>query len=409
MNEKQLKVGIIGGGAAGFFAAISCKQHHPNADVIILEKSTKTLAKVKISGGGRCNVTNATYSISELSKNYPRGEKQLKKAFSQFMTTDTVEWFESRGVELVTQDDKCIFPKAQDSQVIIDCLMNEVNKFGITIKIQTHIEAIIAKENGYELTIRGQKSMVFDKIILASGGQPKMSGLQWLADLGHKIEPPVPSLFTFNMPKNPVTELMGVVVNPASVKIPGTKLQDDGPLLITHWGMSGPAILKLSAWGARVLEEKNYQFKILVNWLNQKNEEAVRVLVQSAISELGGKMIKNTNPFEIPNRLWIFLLSKYDINEELRWSELGKKAKNKMVQLLYIDEYEVSGKTTFKEEFVTCGGVSLSDVNIKTMESKICPDMYFSGELLDIDGITGGFNFQAAWTTGFIAGKLGSS
>ncbi|MBT6746245.1 MAG: aminoacetone oxidase family FAD-binding enzyme, partial [Flavobacteriales bacterium] len=195
---------------------------------------TKTLAKVKISGGGRCNVTNATYSISELSKNYPRGEKQLKKAFSQFMTTDTVEWFESRGVELVTQDDKCIFPKAQDSQVIIDCLMNEVNKFGITIKIQTHIEAIIAKENGYELSIRGQKPMVFNKIILASGGQPKMSGLQWLADLGHKIEPPVPSLFTFNMPKNPVTELMGVVVNPASVKIPGTKLQDDGLLLITH-------------------------------------------------------------------------------------------------------------------------------------------------------------------------------
>ena len=409
MNEKQLKVGIIGGGAAGFFAAISCKQNHPNADVIILEKSTKTLAKVKISGGGRCNVTNATYSISELSKNYPRGEKQLKKAFSQFMTTDTVEWFESRGVELVTQDDKCIFPKAQDSQVIIDCLMNEVNKFGITIKIQTHIEAIIAKENGYELSIRGQKPMVFSKIILASGGQTKMSGLQWLADLGHKIEPPVPSLFTFNMPKNPVTELMGVVVNPASVKIPGTKLQDDGPLLITHWGMSGPAILKLSAWGARVLEEKNYQFKILVNWLNQKNEEAVRVLVQCAISELGGKMIKNTNPFEIPNRLWIFLLSKYDINEELRWSELGKKAKNKMVQLLYIDEYEVSGKTTFKEEFVTCGGVSLSDVNIKTMESKICPGIYFSGELLDIDGITGGFNFQAAWTTGFIAGKLCSS
>ena len=409
MNEKKLKVGIIGGGAAGFFAAISCKQHHPNADVIIFEKSTKTLAKVKISGGGRCNVTNATYSISELSKNYPRGEKQLKKAFSQFMTTHTVEWFESRGVKLVTQEDNCMFPAAQDSQVIIDCLVNEVNKLGITIKIQTHIEAIIAGENGYDLAIRNQKPMSFNKIILATGGQPKMSGLQWLADLGHKIEPPVPSLFTFNMPKNPVTELMGVVVNPASVKIPGTKLQDDGPLLITHWGMSGPAILKLSAWGARVLEEKNYQFKILVNWLNQKSEEAVRVLVQTAISEFGGKMIKNTNPFEIPNRLWIFLLSKYDINEELRWSELGKKAKNKMVQLLYIDEYEVSGKTTFKEEFVTCGGVSLSDVNIRTMESKICPGIYFSGELLDIDGITGGFNFQAAWTTGFIAGKLSSS
>jgi len=409
MNEKQLKVGIIGGGAAGFFAAISCKQHHPYADVIILEKSSKILSKVKISGGGRCNVTNATYSISELSKNYPRGEKQLKKAFSQFMTTHTKEWFESRGVKLVTQKDKCIFPEAQDTQVIIDCLINEVNKFGITIKIHTHIEDIIAKEQGYELAIRGQKPIVFNKIILASGGQPKMSGLQWLQDLGHKIEPPVPSLFTFNIPKNPITELMGIVVNPVSVKIPGTKLEDDGPLLITHWGMSGPAILKLSAWGARVLKEKNYQFKILVNWLNQKNEEAVRVLIQTAISDLGGKMIKNTNPFDLPNRLWIFLLSKYDINEELRWNELGKKARNKMVQLLYIDEYEVSGKTTFKEEFVTCGGVSLSDVNIKTMESKICPGMYFSGELLDIDGITGGFNFQAAWTTGFIAGKLGNS
>jgi predicted Rossmann fold flavoprotein len=408
MSSHNTKVAVIGGGAAGFFAAISCKHHNPSAEVVILERSAKTLAKVKVSGGGRCNVTNATYSISELSKNYPRGEKQLKKAFSQFMTTDTVDWFESRGVELVTQEDKCIFPKAQDSQVIIDCLMNEISKLGITIKLQTHIEQIKPTEKQYMLSIKGQDNAIYDKVIIASGGQPKLSGLQWLADLGHKIEPPVPSLFTFNMPKNPVTELMGVVVNPASVKIPGTKLQDDGPLLITHWGMSGPAILKLSAWGARVLEEKNYQFNILVNWLNEKNEDTVRASLDKTIIDLGGKMIKNTNPFGLPNRLWIFLLSKYEINTELRWSELGKKGKNKMVQLLYIDEYQVSGKTTFKEEFVTCGGVSLSDINFKTMESKVCSGMYFAGELLDIDGITGGFNFQAAWTTGFIAGKLGS-
>ena len=406
MNIENTQVAVIGGGAAGFFAAISCKRHNPNATVVILEKSAKTLAKVKVSGGGRCNVTNATYSISELSKNYPRGEKQLKKAFSQFMTTDTVEWFESRGVELVTQDDRCIFPKAQNSQVIIDCLMSEIHALGITIKLQTHIENISPVNDSFKLSIKGKGEVTYDKVIIATGGQPKMSGLQWLADLGHKIEPPVPSLFTFNMPKNPVTELMGVVVNPASVKIPGTKLQDDGPLLVTHWGMSGPAILKLSAWGARVLEAKNYQFKILVNWLNQKNEDVIRTQVTEAIDTNGNKMIRNTNPFNLPNRLWIFLLNKYEINTELRWIELGKKGKNKIVQLLYIDEYEVSGKTTFKEEFVTCGGVSLSDVNFKTMESKVCPGMYFTGELLDIDGITGGFNFQAAWTTGFIAGKL---
>ena len=406
MNNNKIQVAVIGGGAAGFFAAISCKHHNPNAAVVIFEKSAKTLAKVKVSGGGRCNVTNATYSISELSKNYPRGEKQLKKAFSQFMTTDTIEWFESRGVELITQDDQCIFPKAQDSQVIIDCLMNEVDKLGITIKLQTRIESITPINGAFKLAIRGQNEAIYDKVIIAMGGQPKMSGLEWLADLGHKIEPPVPSLFTFNMPKNTVTQLMGVVVNPASVKIPGTKLEDSGPLLITHWGMSGPAILKLSAWGARVLESKNYQFKVLVNWLNLKNEDEVRTSVDKVRNELSGKMIKNTNPFGLPNRLWTFLLDKYDINSELRWGELGKKGKNKMIQLLYIDEYDVSGKTTFKEEFVTCGGVSLSDVNFKTMESKVCPGMYFTGELLDIDGITGGFNFQAAWTTGFIAGKL---
>lgn len=400
-----MKVAIIGGGAAGYFAAISCAQHNPRAEVVILEKSQKTLAKVKVSGGGRCNVTNATYSISELSKNYPRGANQLKKAFSQFMTTDTVNWFESRGVELVTQDDNCIFPKAQDSQVIIDCLEKEAKKLGIAIKLQSHVDKIDPQNESFEISVRGQQPQHFDKVIVTTGGQPKMSGLQWLVDLGHKIEPPVPSLFTFNMPKNSVTKFMGIVVDPVSVKIPGTKLEDTGPLLITHWGMSGPAILKLSAWGARVLEKKNYEFKILVNWLNLNKEDEVRGKVKLAIDQNQTKLIRNTNPFHLPNRLWDFLLEKYEINKELRWSELGKKGINRIVQLLYIDEYEVKGKTTFKEEFVTCGGVSLSDVNFKTMESKVCQGMYFAGEVLDIDGITGGFNFQAAWTTGFIAGK----
>ena len=407
IGSKTIKVAVIGGGAAGFFAAISCKQHHPNADVIIFEKSNKTLAKVKISGGGRCNVTHATFDINTLSKNYPRGERQLRKAFSQFMTTDTVEWFESRGVQLITQEDKCIFPKAQDSQVIIDCLMNEVKKREITIRLHSHINKIEQFNGGYKLAVREQDTLCFNKVIVAIGGQPKMSGLQWLADLGHKIEPPVPSLFTFNMPGNSITSLMGVVVNPVSVKIPGTKLQADGPLLITHWGMSGPAILKLSAWGARILEDKNYKFSILVNWLHPKTESDITKLVGSVIQSLGSKMIKNTNPFGLPNRLWKFLLLKYAIADDQRWGSLSKKNKNKLVQMLFVDEYVVSGKTTFKEEFVTCGGVALEDVNFKSMESKVCPGMYFTGEMLDIDGITGGFNFQSAWTTGFIAGKLG--
>lgn len=407
IGSEKIRIAVIGGGAAGFFAAISCKQHHPDADVIIFEKSNKTLAKVKISGGGRCNVTHATFDINALSKNYPRGERQLRKAFSQFMTTDTVEWFESRGVQLITQEDNCIFPKAQDSQVVIDCLMHEVKKRNITIRLHSHIDKIDKASGGYNLAVREQDVLFCNKIIVAIGGQPKMRGLQWLADLGHRIESPVPSLFTFNMPDNSITKLMGVVVNPASVKIPGTKLQADGPLLITHWGLSGPAILKLSAWGARILEEKNYNFSILVNWLHPKTESDITNLVEHVILSLNSKMVKNTNPFGLPNRLWKFLLLKYAIPDDQRWGSLSKKIKNKLVQLLFVDEYVVSGKTTFKEEFVTCGGVALEDVNFKSMESKVCPGMYFTGEVLDIDGITGGFNFQSAWTTGFIAGKLG--
>lgn len=403
-----MKVAIIGGGAAGYFAAISVKQHHPDAEVVIFEKASKVLSKVKISGGGRCNVTNATFDLNDLSKHYPRGQKQLRKAFSQFSTHDTMQWFENRGVPLVTQEDNCVFPKAQDSQVIIDALTREANSLGVNLRIRSHVQKIEKLNIGYKLIIKDQDNFTSDKIIITAGGQPKLGNLKWLMDLGHKIESPVPSLFTFNMPENPITQLMGIVVDPATVKIPGTKLEDDGPLLITHWGMSGPAILKLSAWGARILESKNYEFNILVNWLNYKSEEEARNKVGEAISDLGIKMIKNTNPFELPRRLWEFLLSKYGWKENQRWNELGKKGLNKMIQLLYRDEYVVSGKTTFKEEFVTCGGVSLLDVSFKTMESKVCPGIYFAGEILDIDGITGGFNFQAAWTTGFIAGKLDS-
>jgi predicted Rossmann fold flavoprotein len=399
-----LKIAVIGGGAAGFFAAINAKHFFPHSHVVILEKSAKFLAKVKISGGGRCNVTNACFDNKLLSQHYPRGENQLRKAFEQFNVQSTIDWFQSRGVKLTTLPDNCIFPQSNDSQTIIDCFMNEAKKLGIQLLLQQNVKRIVKLESGFEI-FTAEKNYQFDRIIVTIGGQPKKDGLNWLEYLGHDIIEPVPSLFTFNMPKNPICALMGNVVENAVVKVEGTKLIGDGPLLITHWGMSGPAILKLSAWGARILQEKNYDFAILVNWLNDTKEESLRNEIQRVMLVYGGKMVSNLNPFSITNRLWHFLLEKSEIHLEMRWKDLGKKNINKLVNTLLNDRYDVFGKTTFKEEFVTAGGVSLYDVNFKTMESKKAPGIFFAGEVLDIDGITGGFNFQAAWTTGFIAGR----
>lgn len=402
--KDDLKIAIIGGGAAGFFSALSVKDHYPNSSVTIFEKSNKLLSKVKISGGGRCNVTNATYDIKELSMNYPRGGNFLKKAFGQFNTIDTVEWFENRGVLLETLNDNCIFPKSNTSQSIIDCFINQAKIKGVEILLKTGVEKIRNDEDTFILYSQENK-FKFDKVIVTTGGQPKLSGLNWLANLGHDIVSPLPSLFTFNMPKNPICELMGNVVEETTVKIEGTKLVAKGPLLVTHWGMSGPAILKLSAWGARILEEKNYQFSILVNWLNDKKPEEVFQVIEKVINDNRDKKVINYNPFPMTNRLWGFILEKSSINLDTKWKEIGKKSINKLVNSLCNDRYEVSGKTTFKEEFVTAGGVSLKDVNVQRMESKVIPGLFFAGEVLDIDGITGGFNFQAAWTTAYIAGK----
>ena len=403
------KVGIIGGGAAGFFAAIHVKMNFPEATVHLLEKSTKVLSKVKVSGGGRCNVTNAQSSIAELVKAYPRGGKQLKKIFPEFYTKHTIEWFEERGVELVTQEDQCIFPKSQNSQTIIDCFLNEVERLGISVKTSCGVTQLNSIIDGIELTLNTNDVLKYDKVILATGGSPKLSGLDWLERLGHKIEPPVPSLFTFNMPNEKIRELMGVVVENAQAKIKGEKLSAFGPLLITHWGMSGPAILVLSSFGARLLAEKNYAFVVQVNWVNETNHNKVYETLENLTSEHSAKQIQTIRPYFLPTRLWYFLLEKADIPHDRKWSELGKKGLNKLLQLLTNDEYQVKGKTTFKEEFVTCGGVSLASINMKTMESKVVPNLYFAGELMDIDAITGGYNFQAAWTTGFIAGKLSES
>lgn len=402
-----MKIGIIGGGAAGFFSAIHAKNNFPNSEVIILEKSQKLLSKVKVSGGGRCNVTNGCTSISELSKAYPRGEKKLKKAFRVFNTKHTMDWFEERGVALTIQDDNCVFPVSQDSQTIIDCFINETEKLGVKIEIGKGVNSIIKKGNQFEVRFKGNELVYeYDKLIVATGGSPKRIGLEWLEKLGHKIEDPVPSLFTFNMPNEDITNLMGIVVKETKTSIQGTKLKSDGPLLITHWGMSGPSILKLSAFGARSLANNNYEFNLQVNWVNTQNYDEVFNFLKKLTLSQPNKLLQNFRAYSLPERLWFFLLEKNSINLSKKWGELGKKDLNKLTNSLTNDIYSVTGKTTFKEEFVTCGGVSLESIDFNTMQSKVVPNLYFAGEVLDIDGITGGYNFQAAWTTAYIAGQL---
>jgi predicted Rossmann fold flavoprotein len=399
-----MKIAIIGGGAAGFFAGIHAKMNNLDADVSIYERSAKVLGKVKISGGGRCNVTNACFDHKKLPAHYPRGENFLKKCFVQFGPKETMEWFENRGVAMHTYPDNHVFPKANDSQVIIDCFLNEARKLGVVVKTETAIDSVEQADG--QFLMKGRDSdLLVDKVIVTIGGQPKRSGLEWIEKLGHRVVEPVPSLFTFNMPKNPIIELMGNVVEEATVKIEGSKLLGKGPLLITHWGMSGPAILQLSAWGARILEEKKYTFAILVNWLNEEKEQGLRNKIEDIKVAHGGKMITNLNPFPMTSRLWNHLLLRAEVNLEMRWKELGSKTLNRLVNTLINDRYEVEGKTTFKEEFVTAGGIPLSEIDHRTMESRVVPGLFFAGEVIDIDGITGGFNFQAAWTTGFIAGS----
>lgn len=403
-----MKIAIIGGGAAGFFSAISAKENHPEAQVFLFEKSQKLLAKVKVSGGGRCNVTNGCADVNELLKAYPRGGKKLKKSFHRFNTTDTIEWFESRGVPLLIQEDNCVFPVSQNSQSIIDCLMHETRRLKIRVEAGAGVKEI--QQQGEQLILEfistDQPPQVFDKVIVATGGSPKRKGLEWLEALGHRIEDPVPSLFTFNMPAESITDLMGIVVEHTQTSIQGTKLKASGPLLITHWGMSGPAILVLSAFGARVLQEMEYTCKVLINWVNEKNNDWVMAELEEIVRDHPKKKLANYRPYLLPDRLWLYLLEKSKISAGNTWADLGQKSLNKLVHVLTNDGYAVKGKTTFKEEFVTCGGVSLQDINLQTMQSKACPNLYFAGEVMDIDAITGGYNFQAAWTTGFIAGEL---
>lgn len=399
-----MNVAIIGGGASGFFLAITLKKLTPMFNVTIFEKSTKVLAKVAVSGGGRCNLTNTFAQISDLSRAYPRGDKLLKRAFRVFDHNQTYAWFESNGVELVTQQDQCVFPRSQDSQTVIDCFLRLSKELGVCIK-RSHTLKSITVDTKYTLSF-GEESIedqMFDIVAITTGGSPKAEGLDYIERLGHKIVAPIPSLFTFNIPNDPIKELMGIVVENATVSLQGTKLQASGALLITHWGMSGPAILKLSSYAARLVSERQYRFNILINWVNEVNCDKITDHLNSIAQTNPQKQIYNIRPYDISSRLWLFLLKKAGIPQERKWAELGKKGINKIVNILSNDTYGVHGKGSFRDEFVTSGGVSLDSIEPNTMESKVCKNLYFAGEVLDIDAITGGFNLQAAWTTAFVA------
>ena len=396
---------VIGGGAAGFFCAVNAARMNPSLKVTLLEKSGKLLSKVKISGGGRCNVTHNCFDIAEMSKRYPRGQHFVKKAFHCFFTTDTIQWFEDRGVKIKAEKDGRMFPVSDSSQTIIDCLLQEADTFGVTIKMNSEVKSVRQNAGKFEIQLAGSRLMIADYLTIACGGYPKTSMFDWIKNTGHSIEEPVPSLFTFNMPAHPITKLMGVSTEKTVIKISGTKLKEEGPLLITHWGLSGPVVLRLSAWGARELAMNNWQFTIHVNWLPHYTEQTLREKIQRYRNESASQRIYNKNPFGLVQRLWEFLLGQSGVNEETRWADLPAKEQNKLIKNLCDAEYAIKGKTTFKEEFVTAGGIKLNEVDANTMMSKKMNNLFFAGEILDVDGITGGFNFQHAWTSGFIAAK----
>ena len=392
---------IIGGGAAGFFGAITSAKTHPDAHVILLEKTRSLLTKVKVSGGGRCNVTHSCFEPKELIKNYPRGSKELLGSFHQFQPRDTIEWFESRGVSIKKEDDGRMFPVTDKSETIINCLQEEAKKTGVEIRLQQAIEKIERKETGFEIHFSASPPLICDKILLATGSSGE--GYRLAESLGHTIVPPVPSLFTFNIPDSPLHELSGISADPVALTIVGTNLKQQGPLLITHWGFSGPAALKTSAWGARTLHQMGYKATLSINWLpKQDNLSAYLLLLKERNAH---QNISLLNPPTLAKQLWKELLIKAKIDPHKKMKDLSNKQLTDLASFLQNDLYKIDGKTTYKQEFVICGGIALNEVNFKTMESKKCPGLYFAGEILDIDGVTGGFNFQNAWTTGWIAGS----
>lgn len=462
---QSLRIIVIGGGAAGFFGAVTCASAYPHAQVTLLEAGRQPLSKVRISGGGRCNVTHACFEPALLVQNYPRGSKALRGALTRFHAKDTVAWFESQGVKLKTESDGRMFPVTDNSETIVNCLMNAAEDAGVRLRLGTPVKFVTRQsdqgedpplgkggsiqgevqdvspfsreensvkvplfkgelggspgwktdprrvnpasaKSGFEVELKTGEILRCDRILLATGSNPQ--GYAIAKALGHTVESPVPSLFTFNIPDPRLQGLAGISVNNAHLRLPeaGKTLKEQtGPLLITHWGLSGPAVLKLSAWGARFLHDHHYQTPLLVNWLPQYNEESLRQMLLAVKSQLPRRQVTTSCPVPIPKRLWESLVASVGIGTEERWAEVSKKALNQLIQELIQGQYLIKGKGIFKEEFVTCGGVSLKEVDFKTMESRLVPGLYFAGEILDIDGVTGGFNFQSAWTTGWLAGQ----
>lgn len=392
---------IVGGGAAGFFTAINLAEKNKNLKIAILERGKEVLTKVRVSGGGRCNVTHACFVPNDLVKFYPRGEKELRGPFHQFCSGDTIEWFEKRGVTLKIEEDGRMFPVSDSSQTIIDCFLNEIQKHKIEVLTGQSVQAIFRTESAWKIDTN-QQSFKCQKIVMTTGSNPKI--WEMLENLGHSIVPPVPSLFTFNIKDKRIQDLMGVSAM-AKVTVKNTKLTASGPLLITHWGMSGPGILRLSAWGARILNEKNYQFALQVNWLSDATFEETENHLKELKLEHAKKIVARKSPFDFPNRLWENLVVAAGISKDTKWADLTKNQLQNLTSQLTEGIFQVHGKSTFKDEFVTAGGVDLKEINFKTMESKLLPDLYFAGEIVNIDAITGGFNFQNAWTSGYIVSE----
>jgi len=395
-----MRIAVIGGGAAGFFAAINIKEKFPTYNVTIFEGSQDVMSKLLLTGGGRCNLTNTFENVKDLKNVYPRGNKLMKRLFKTFDNQGTYSWFTSRGINLYAQDDDRVFPSSNDSHTIVDFFLEDSQRLGINIAVKHKLIGLIKSEDVFHLTFDSAKEVTADKVVVTTGGHHNLSSYSYLADLGHEVVSPVPSLFTFNVKDEQLHLLTGTSVPNVTVGIPSQKMRAEGSLLITHWGFSGPATLRLSSYFARYIHEKNYKFQISINWTGESNQ-TVRDALNNALDSSSNKFLSKIHPYGFSSRLWEYLLQRSGLPNDKRWNELGNKGMNKLTETLTNDIYSVDGKGKWKEEFVTAGGIALSSINLSTLESKNVAGLFFAGEILDIDAITGGFNLQAAWTTAF--------